>query len=88
MSKIVWRDDIADAPKDQRLLMIATSLALNHISELPEIVVAHWHQNGRWVASENHRGERPALEPIYWAVLPDLPSGIISRPLTGEDVMG
>jgi hypothetical protein len=51
MSKIDWRKDITNAPKDQRVLMIATALPLNHIEERPDIIVAHWHsQNESWVA--------------------------------------
>ena len=53
MGKIVWRKDIANAPKDRRVLMIAMALPLNHIEERPDIVVAHWHeQNEHWVAIE------------------------------------
>jgi hypothetical protein len=72
--------------------VLATSVALNVVSELPEIVVAHWHQNGRWVAvdvtGENHRGERPALDPIYWADLCELPEDVTLRPLADEDFLG
>jgi hypothetical protein len=84
-TEIEWRSDIEAVPQNERILMIATSLAHNVIPEGPDIVVAHWHiQDERWVAGdvcgEDHRGQRPALKPIYWAELPALPHATILRP--------
>ena len=50
MSEIVWREDIANAPKDRRLLMIATPVVPGHVDTLPEMVVAHWYEGSeQWV---------------------------------------
>jgi hypothetical protein len=93
MSKIVWRDDIVNAPKDQRLLMIATPIVPSQVGHLPEIVVAHWYVGTeQWVIAntfgESRRGVRLELIPIYWTDLCELPAGIILRRLDDGDFKG
>lgn len=93
MSKIVWRNDIANAPKDQRVLMIATPIVPSQVGHLPEIVVAHWYVGTeQWVIAntfgESRRGARLELNPMYWSELCELPAGVILRPLSDEDFKG
>jgi hypothetical protein len=93
MSKIVWRDDIANAPKDKRLLMIATPIVPSHDGTMPEIIVAHWYLGTeQWVVAdtfgESRRGARLELNPIYWAELCELPAGVTLRRLDDADFKG
>jgi len=93
MSKIVWRDDIANAPKDQRVLMIATPVVPGYVDTLPEMVVAHWYEgNEQWVIAnvfgEGRSGARLELIPIYWANLCELPADITLRRLDDADFKG
>jgi hypothetical protein len=83
MSKIVWRDDIANALKDQRLLMIATPVVPGHVDTLPEMIVAHWYEG-----NEGRSGARLELIPIYWADLCELPSGVTLLRLDDADFKG
>jgi hypothetical protein len=61
MSNIDWRKDIANAPTDRRVLMIAKPSVPNTVS-MPEVMVAHWYRALEcWVAAdlsgETHRIE-------------------------------
>jgi hypothetical protein len=90
---IEWRSDIAAAPRDKRILMIATSIVPNEAGNLPDIVVAHWYVGTeRWVVAnvygETRSGARLALKPIYWAELNDLPPAVGLRALRIEDFRG
>jgi hypothetical protein len=93
MSEIVWRDDIANAPMDQRVLMIATPIVPSHLGNLPEMIVTHWYEGTeRWVIAnvfgESRSGARLELKPIYWVDLCELPGGVNLRPLSDEDFKG
>jgi hypothetical protein len=87
------RSDISAAPKDRRILMIATSTAPNEVGIGPDIVLAHWYEGSEWwvaadIYGESRPGVRLALNPTYWAELGDLPSDISLRPLKIEDFRG
>ena len=93
MGTIDWRKDVESAPRDQRVLMIATAIIPSHVGNLPEMVVAHWYEGTeRWVVAdvwgENRRGARLEFKPIYWAELCQLPEGVTLRPLTTDDFKG
>jgi hypothetical protein len=92
-SEIEWRSDIAAAPRDKRILMIATSMVPNEINDMPDLVVVHWYEGTeQWVAADVYGEPRPgarlALKPIYWAELGNLPPGTLLRELTIEDFRG
>jgi hypothetical protein len=92
-SEIEWRSDISAAPKDQRILMIATPIVPGHVDLEPEIVVAHWYVGSeRWVIADTFGEPRkdPRLEliPRYWAHFGKLPPDIKLRPLGIGDFKG
>jgi hypothetical protein len=91
-SEIEWRSDISGAPRNRRILMIATSVVPNQIKE-PEIFVAHWHGGSQgWVIAdtvgEPRRQPRLDLNCLYWAELGELPPGIVLRRLDLRDFNG
>src|SRR5260221_1333478 len=91
--EIEWRSDIASAPRDRRILRIATWMVPNEVNDMPDVVVAHWYEGTeRWVAAdvygEPRSSARLALKPMYWADLSDLLPEISLRPLTIEDFRG
>jgi hypothetical protein len=93
MSEIVCRKDIANAPRCERVLMIATPIVPSHDGTMPEIVAAHWYVGTeQWVIAdtfgESRRGARLELNPIYWADVCELPAGVNLRPLSDEDFKG
>ena len=92
-SEIEWRSDVAAAPRDKPILMIATSMVPNQANDTPDMVVAHWYYGSEWWVAANVYGDpRPGarlpLKPIYWAELGNLPPGVSLRGLMIEDFRG
>jgi hypothetical protein len=87
---IRWTKGSTRAPKDRRLLLIATP---NPGDSLPrEIVVGHWHEaREEFVAADlpSPGGRfRPDLTVEWWAEIPNLPQTIGVRALTDDDLWG
>ena len=92
MSKIIWRKDVANAPKDKRGVMIARAIVPNTVEREADVFIAIWHSEEVWVSVEpvgtSRRGPRVPLDPIYWAELFEVPEEIKLRELTSGNFAG
>jgi hypothetical protein len=89
---IKWNPGESGAPKNRRLLLIATSKNMPQMATAPDIVVGHWSES-RWsfVPLEipyTRGGARPELNVEWWAEIPNLPPGAELRDLALEDLKG
>jgi hypothetical protein len=92
LSKILWRKDLANAPKDKRVLMIARAIVPNTVEREADVFIAIWHSEEVWVSVEpvgtSRRVPRVPLDPIYWAELFEIPKEIELRELGPGDFSG
>jgi hypothetical protein len=87
---IKWNPGESGAPKDRRLLLIATPKGIPEELE-PDIFVGHWSGNDEFVPIEPQYPrlpKRPDLKVLWWAEIPDLPEGVDLRALTLQDLKG
>jgi hypothetical protein len=85
--------DPPDNRRQQRLLLIGTPLGMPVAGQEPDLVVGHWHEGNRaYVPVRPPYDEglrpRPSLKVLWWAEIPDLPSGTELRPLADGDLKG
>ncbi len=89
MSEIVWRKDVAKAPKDRRILMVARPMVPNTIEQDADVFIAIWHREEVWVSTEPvgtiRKLPRVPLDPIFWSELFELPAEIELRELSASD---
>jgi hypothetical protein len=87
-----WNPGENGAPKDRRLLLIATPRKIPEPNLKADLVVGHWNESvWAFVPLEipYPRGPtRPELNVEWWAEIPALPLGVELRDLTLEDVKG
>jgi hypothetical protein len=86
MSKIVWREDIANAPHDRRLLLITQPQMFDAADEhVYDVLVGYWNAKSRaFVAADSPAtpANGQTLRVYKWAELPNH-SGVALRSQVG-----
>ena len=87
---VKWIRGSKDAPRDRRLLVIASAGTGENVN--PDIVVGHWHEaREEFVVAEPPYpcGRfRPELKVEWWAEIPDVPHVVDLRMLSDDDLWG
>ena len=85
---VTWTQGSRSAPKDRRLLLIATPETGE--CPRPHIVVGHWHEaREEFVIADMPYPFgwcRPELNVEWWAEIPDLPEAVALRMLSDDDL--
>jgi hypothetical protein len=91
LSSVDWKT--GEPPKGRRILIIGTPKGIPVAGLEPDLVVGFWHeQNEEYmlieIPADADARARSGLNVLFWAELPEMPSGLSLRSLSIGDTHG